>query len=181
MDPVLPCEGTLQSSASTAKPENYARLYNIVERSKAIRGTRQSALTTCKAITKLTKQTLITKIQENAGFSKYKAKKGLKAALFSIKRALGDGKVVELPGIGRLTVVERKQRRVIRKNLKGRCPCSIVSLHKKHPRSVRLLRGKDLSDDPRPSVIHKNPVPEPIPARRSFAIAIPRFRGRPAR
>ncbi len=130
---------------------------------------------------KLTKQTLIAKIQENTGLSKYKAKRGLKAALCSMKRALGDGKGVELPGVGRLTVVERQQQRVIRKNLKGRCPCSIVELHKKHPRSVRLLGVRDLSKDPKPSVIYKKPGPEPVPARRSSAIAIPRFRGRPAR
>jgi nucleoid DNA-binding protein len=132
-------------------------------------------------MTKLTKQTLAAKIQENTGLTKYKAKKGLKAVLFSIKRALADGKAVELPGIGRLTVVERQQQRVIRKNLRGGCPCTIVELHKKHPKSVRLLGGKDLSEDPKPSVIYKKPAPEPVPARRSFAIAIPKFRGRPAR
>ena len=132
---------------------------------------------------KLTKATIVAKIQERTGMTKYKSRKGLKAALESIKVALQMGKKVELPGIGRLVVVERKQTRVIRKNMKGRCPISVVDLHKRHPKSVRLLGGKDMSADPKPVVIHREHKPEPerVPARRSFAIAIPRFRGRPAR
>jgi len=127
---------------------------------------------------KLTKATIVAKIQERTGFSRYKAKKGLKTALESIKTALQMGKDVELPGIGRLTLVERRQRRVIRKNLKGRCPCSIVELHKKHPRSVRLLAGKDMSEHPKASVIHRKAAPEPVPARKRFAIAYPAWRRR---
>ena len=129
---------------------------------------------------KLTKATIAAKIQERTGLTRYKAKNGLKAALESIKVALRMGKEVELPRIGRLAVVERKRRRVIRKNLRGHCPTSIVELHKKHGRSVRLLGGKDMSVNPLPTIIRKNPEPQRIPARR-FAIAIPRFRGRPAR
>ena len=127
---------------------------------------------------KVTKATIVAKIQEKTGLTKYKAKKGLKAALFSIKRALGDGKQVDLGKLGRLVVVERPRKRVIRENMKGRCPASIVELHKKHPKSVRLLGGKDLSDDPKPTIVHKKePESRVLPARsRSVAIAMPPWR-----
>ena len=93
-------------------------------------------------MTKLTKATLVAKIQENSRLSEYKAKKGLKAVLFSIIRALGDGKKVDMGKLGKLVVVDRAKKRVIRKNLKGRYPSSVVELHKKHPKSVRLVGGK---------------------------------------
>jgi nucleoid DNA-binding protein len=127
---------------------------------------------------KLTKATIVAKIQENTGLTKYKAKKGLKTALESIKIALQMGKEVQLPGVGRLVLVERKQKRVIRKHLKGRYSCSIVELNKRHRKSVRLLRGKDMSEDPKPTIVHKNPEPAPT-IRRTFAVARPAFRGRP--
>src|SRR6516165_9464955 len=123
-------------------------------------------------MTKQTKATIVAKIQERTGWTRYKAKNSLKTALESMKTALQMGKEVELPCIGRLVVVERKQKRVCRKNLKGRCPVSVVGLHKRHRRSVRLLGGKDMSENPLPTIIHKNPAPEPVPAKR-FAIAIP--------
>lgn len=127
---------------------------------------------------KLTKATIVAKIQENTGLTTYKSRKGFKAALESIKTALQMGKEVEIPGIGRLVLVERKQKRLIRDNLKGRYPSSIVELHKKHPKSVRLLGGKDLSDDPKPSIVHKKePEQRVLPARsRSVAIAMPPWR-----
>jgi hypothetical protein len=102
----------------------------------------------------------------------------LKAALFSIKRALGDGKQVDLGKLGRLVVVERPKKWVIRKNMRGR-PTSIVELHKKYPKSVRLLGGKDMSDDPKPTIVHKKEEPSPVPARfRHIAIAFPAWRRR---
>lgn len=129
---------------------------------------------------KVTKATLTKKIQERTGLSRRRAQQGIKEVLESMKVALQMGEEVDFDKLGRLVVVERERKRVVRKNLKGRYPCSIVELHKKHPRSVRLLGGKDLSEDPKPTIVHKNPEPERIPVRR-FAIAIPRFRGRPAR
>ncbi len=130
-------------------------------------------------MTKVTKAAIVAKIQENTGLTKYKAKKGLKAALFSIKRALGDGKQVDLVKLGRLVVVERPRKWVIRKNMKGR-PTSIVELHKKYPKSVRLLGGKDMSDDPKPTIVHKKePEQQTIPARsRHFRVAVPSWRRR---
>src|SRR5271156_5937633 len=133
-------------------------------------------------MTKLTKATLVAKILENTGLTKYKAKKGLKAALSSIKRALGNGKKVDLDKLGQLVVVERTKKRVIRKNLKGPYPSSVVELHKKHPKSVRLVGGKDMSDDPQPTIVHKKhkkEEPDPPPAGfRHIAIAFPAWRRR---
>jgi nucleoid DNA-binding protein len=130
---------------------------------------------------KLTKATLTKKIQERTGLSRRKAQKGLKEVLEIIKTALQADKAVQFPGVGRLVVVERPRKRVIRENLKGRCPGSIVELHKKHPKSVRLLGGKDMSENPQPVVVHpKEPERRAIPARSMhFRVAVPRFRGRP--
>jgi nucleoid DNA-binding protein len=140
-----------------------------------------SALTN-QAMAKLTKAILTKKIQERTGLSRRKAQKGLKEVLDGIKTALQAGKAVQFPGVGRLVVVERPRKRVIRKNMKGRCPSSVVELHKKHPKSVRLVGGKDLSDDPQPTIVHKKhkkEEPEPAPARlRHIAIAFPAWRRR---
>jgi nucleoid DNA-binding protein len=126
---------------------------------------------------KLTKATLTKKIQERTGLTRRKAQKGLKEVLESIKIALQTGKEVQFPGVGRLVVVKRPRKRVIRKNMKGRCPASIVELHKKHPKSVRLLGGKDMSENPQPTIVHKKEVPDPVPARfRHIAIAFPAWR-----
>jgi hypothetical protein len=75
-------------------------------------------------------------------------------------------------------VVERPRKRVIRKNMKGRCPASVVELLRKHPKSVRLFGGNDLSDDPKPTIVHKKePEHQVVPARsRSFRVAVPSWR-----
>jgi nucleoid DNA-binding protein len=135
---------------------------------------------TDQAMAKLTKAILTKKIQERTGLSRRKAQRGLKEALESMKIALQMGKEVQLPGIGRLVVVERPRQRVIRKNMKGHCPASIVELHKKHPRSVRILGAKDMSENPLPTIVHKKePEPLEVPARsRSFRVAVPSWRRR---
>src|SRR5258708_36870226 len=84
-------------------------------------GTTPSILTD-QAMAKLTKETLTKKIQERCGLTRRDAKRGLKRALESMKAALKTGKAVEIPGVGRLVLVERKQKRLIRDNLKGRYP-----------------------------------------------------------
>jgi len=130
---------------------------------------------------KLTKATIVANIQERTGLTRYKAKKGLKTALESIKIALQMGKEVDLPGVGRLVVVTRERKRLVRRNLKGRYPNSVVELHRRHPKSVKLAGGKDMSENPQPVVVHpKEPEPQTIPARSTrFRVAVPRFRGRP--
>jgi len=131
-------------------------------------------------MTKLTKAILRQKIQERTGLSRRKAQRGLKEALESMKVALQMGKKVQLPGIGRLVVVERPRKRALRKNMKGRCPASIVELHKKYPKSVRLLGGKDMSENPLPTIVHKKePEQQVVPARSThFRVAVPSWRRR---
>jgi nucleoid DNA-binding protein len=128
---------------------------------------------------KTTQQTITANIQKRTGLTTYKARKGLKAALESFKIALQMGKEVELSGIGRLVVVKRKNKRVGRGGLKNVGP-TIVDLHKRYPKSVRLMGGKDLSEDPQPTIVHKKePLPQALPARsRRLAVAIPSWRRR---
>ena len=129
----------------------------------------------------MNKGQLIAIIASRTDQSSYEAEKGLESVLKGIRNALGHGREVDLGELGRLVVVKRGQKRVIRKNLKGRFPSSIVELYEKHPRSVRLLGGKDMSHDPKPVVVYpKEPEQQTIPARStSFRVAVPRFRGRP--
>jgi nucleoid DNA-binding protein len=128
----------------------------------------------------MNKGQLIAIIASKTGQSSYKAEKGLETVLKGIRNALGHGREVDLGKLGRLVVVKRGQNRVIRKNLKGRFPSSIVELYEKHPRSVRLLGGKDMSDDPKPTIVHKKePEQQVVPARSMhFRVAIPSWRRR---
>jgi hypothetical protein len=93
-----------------------------------------------------------------------------------------DGKEVELGDerLGKLIVVARKPSRRINKNLKHRVP-TVESVYKRHPKTVKLLGGKDLSENPQPTVVHKRTQQEvELPARRPVrvAIAFPSWRRR---
>jgi nucleoid DNA-binding protein len=128
---------------------------------------------------KLTKATITKAIQARTGLSRRKAQKGLNTVLKTMREALRDGKKIELPRIGRLELVQRKRKRTIRKNLRGSYRSSVLEIHKKHPNSVRLLGGKDMSDDPKPTIVHKKEEVDPVPARfRHIAIAFPAWRRR---
>ena len=95
--------------------------------------------------------------------------------LESIKLALAGGRDVDLgKELGKLKVVSRNPIYRINRNLKNHAP-TVETVYKKHPKTVRLLGGKDLSEDPQPTVIHKKPDPVP---KRSFAIALPAWRRR---
>ena len=128
---------------------------------------------------KQAKRTIAAKIAEKTGLSPYRSKKALKTVLDCIKQALGDGKQVDLgKKLGKLKVVSRKPKRRISDNLRHVGP-NIEDVHRKQPKSVRLLgRGRDLSENPQPTIVHKKTEPEPVSTRR-FAIARPSFRGRP--
>jgi nucleoid DNA-binding protein len=128
---------------------------------------------------KLTKEALTAKISERTGLTTYKARNALRSTLFLIRRALGDGKQVELgERLGKLKVVARKPIRRINRNLKHRVG-TIESVYKNHPKTVRLLGGKDLSENPQPTLVHKAPEPAvALPARRRVAIAFPSWRRR---
>jgi len=128
---------------------------------------------------KVTKQVLTAKISERTGLTTYKSRKALKTALWLIRRALGDGKQVDLgEQLGKLKVVTRKSARRINRNLKHRVG-TIESVYKRHPKTVRLMGAKDLSENPKPTIIHKKPeLPVALPARRRVAIALPSWRRR---
>ena len=128
---------------------------------------------------KQAKKTIAARIAEKTGLSTYRSKKALQTALDCIKRALGDGKQVELGKLGKLQVVTRKPTRRINKNLRHVGP-NIEDVHKKHRKSVRLLgRGRDLSEDPQPTVITRSEKPAvQTNVRRSVAIAFPSWRRR---
>jgi nucleoid DNA-binding protein len=135
------------------------------------------ARTYIPAMTKLTKATLTKKIQERTGLSRRRAQRGIAGALTAIKSALQAGRQVEVPGIGRLKTTDRRPKRVIRENLRGSYRSSVVELHEKHPRSVRLFGAKDLSEDPQPTIVHpKEKAPSAPPRPRSIAIAFPSWR-----
>jgi nucleoid DNA-binding protein len=130
----------------------------------------------------MNKAQLVARIAAKTGKSSYKTEQALDTVLDGIKHALKYGREVDLgPKLGRLKVIGRKRKRVIKKNLKGKCNASIVELHKKHPRSVRLLgRNRDLSENPQPTIVTKEePKQQTIPARSThFRVAIPSWRRR---
>ena len=128
---------------------------------------------------KQAKKTIAAKIAEKTGLSKRSAGKAVQTALDCIKRALGDGKQVDLGELGKLKVVARKPTRRINKNLRHVGP-NIEDVHKKHRKSVRLVgRGRDLSEDPQPTVITRSEKPAvQTKVRRSVAIAFPSWRRR---
>jgi nucleoid DNA-binding protein len=130
----------------------------------------------------MNKGQLLAEVASKTDKTPYIVEKVLKTMLDGIKHGLKHGREVDLgPKLGRLKVIERKRKRVIKKNLKGRCKASIVELHRRHPKSIRLLgRNRDLSENPKPTVITPaEPEPKPGPARsRHFAVAIPSWRRR---
>ena len=124
-----------------------------------------------------TQKTITAKISDKTGLSRCKSKKALKSALECIKRALRDGKELDLGKVGKLKVVTRKPTRRINKNLNG--IATIENVYKKHPKTVRLLGGQDLSENPQPTIVHKKSESEVAkPARRRVAIAFPSWRRR---
>ena len=122
-----------------------------------------------------TKKTLVAAIVQKTGVRPVKARRALEAVLATIKLALANGRRVDLgKKLGKLKTVSRKPTRRLNRNLKNR-RVTIEDVHKKHPKTVRLLGGKDLSENPLPTIVHKRPEPPP---RRSFAIAFPAWRRR---
>jgi nucleoid DNA-binding protein len=122
-----------------------------------------------------TKKAIIASIVQKTAVKPAKAKQALQTVLQSIKLALASGRDVDLgKDLGKLKVVSRNPTRRINRNLKNRVP-TIEDIHKEHPRTVRLLGGKDLSENPQPTIVHKKPQPA---AKRSFAVAIPSWRRR---
>ena len=124
-----------------------------------------------------TKKAIVAAIVQKTGIKPAEAMRALEAVLASMKLALADGSQIDLgKKLGKLKVVTRNPTRRINRNLKYVVP-TIENVHKKHRKTVRLLGGKDLSENPLPTIVHE---PEKIPTyRRSFATAVPRWRARP--
>jgi nucleoid DNA-binding protein len=122
-----------------------------------------------------TKKAIIASIAQKTGVEPVEAKRALETVQGSTKLALASGRDVDLgKELGKLKVVARNPIRRINRNLKNQIP-SIEDVHKKHPKTVRLLGGKDLSENPQPTIVHQKPEP---PVKRSVAIALPIWRRR---
>jgi nucleoid DNA-binding protein len=93
----------------------------------------------------VTQKIIAAKISERTGLSRHESKKALKSVLGCIQRALGDGKAVSLGKLGKMKVVTRKPTRRIDRNLNG--IATINNVYSKHPKTVRLLGGQDLSEN----------------------------------
>jgi len=122
-----------------------------------------------------TKKAIIASKVQKTGVKPDEANRALETVLASIKLALASGRDVDLGNdLGKLKVVSRNPIRRINRNLKNVVP-TIENVHKRHPKTVKLLGGKDLSENPQPTIVHKKPQPT---ARKSFAVAFPSWRRR---
>jgi nucleoid DNA-binding protein len=122
----------------------------------------------------VTRKAIIASIVQKTGVGPSKAKEALETVLNEIKRALGEGRQVDLGKLGRLSVVTRSPKNRACKNLKHIGP-TIARLYRKHPKTVHLTKRHDLSPEPLPTIVHKR---EPA-IKRSIAIALPSWRRRP--
>ena len=89
------------------------------------------------------KQLLIKSLVNNEGYSEAKAKKIVEAVIDIWKQALSAGKDVEIEGLGTLSVVQRRPRRRIEKNLRNVVP-TIVTVNRQ-AKSVKLRSRRDMS------------------------------------
>ena len=119
----------------------------------------------------VTRKAIIASIVQKTGVGPSKAKEALETVLNDIKRALGEGRQVDLGLLGRLSVVTRSPKSRACRNLKHIVP-TIARLHRKHPKTVHLTKRHDLSPEPLPTIVHKR---EPA-IKRSIAIALPSWR-----
>jgi nucleoid DNA-binding protein len=125
---------------------------------------------------KITKKVLEAAIVEKTGVKTAAAKRALETVLASIKIALAEGRKVDLGKLGRLSVAARPLKHRINGNLKH-VRRTVERLHHRHPKTVRLTKRQDLSENPLPTKVHTNP--EPTPTRRvRVAVAIPSWRRR---
>lgn len=128
----------------------------------------------------MNKKIIVASVVEKTGVRPAEAERALETILESIKLALASGRNVDLgKELGKLKVVSRKPTRRFNRNLKNRRP-TVEDVCKKHPKTVRLLGGKDISDDPKPAIVHKKQQGQQvIPARsRHFSVAVPSWRRR---
>lgn len=122
----------------------------------------------------VTKKTLVAALIANCGLNPAEAKRVVESVLHSMKSALAEGKDIDLGRLGVLSVATRAPMRRINRNLKH-VPPTIENVYRRHAKTVRLTRGKDLSESPQPTIVHKKPQPA---VKRSFAVAFPSWRRR---
>src|ERR1700686_3890353 len=110
----------------------------------------------------MTKKAIVSEIVQKTGVKPEEVKRAFEAVVRSIKLALADGRQVDLgKKLGKLKVVTRNPTRRINRNLKNVVP-TIEDVHKNNPKTVRLLGGKDLSENPQPPIVNREQNP---PAR----------------
>jgi nucleoid DNA-binding protein len=91
----------------------------------------------------MSKQLLINNLVNYEGYSQAKAKKIVNAVIEVWKQSLSAGKDVEIDGLGTLSVVRRRQRRRIERNLRNVRP-TILTVNRQ-PKTVKLRSRKDLT------------------------------------
>lgn len=89
------------------------------------------------------KQLIVNRLVNYEGYSQAKAKKMVNAVIEIWKHALSAGKDVEIEGLGTLSVVRRRQRRRIERNLPNLGP-TIITVNR-HTKTVKLRSRRDLS------------------------------------
>jgi nucleoid DNA-binding protein len=131
----------------------------------------------------MNRKALVAAIVQQTGVTPAEARRALGTVLDSIKRALSEGRRVDLGKLGILSVRARPLKHRANRNLRHVGP-NIDRLHKKHPKTVRLTERQDLSIDPQPTVVTKSDEEGRLPAARMktprVAVAFPSWRRRPA-
>jgi nucleoid DNA-binding protein len=122
----------------------------------------------------VTKKDLVASIVANTGVKSSQAKKSLETVIQVVKQGLKYHGCVDLGRLGKLKAKKHPEKRYICTNLKQG-----PNIRTKYTKpTIRLHSKLDLSENPQPTIVHRNPKPEPVSPRR-FAIARPSFRGRP--
>jgi nucleoid DNA-binding protein len=88
------------------------------------------------------KQIIIQKLMDREGCTEAEARTIVEAVIDAWKQALALGKDIEIEGLGTLSVVERKPRRRIERNLKNVGP-TILTVNKQS-KTVKLRSRRDL-------------------------------------
>jgi nucleoid DNA-binding protein len=115
---------------------------------------------------------LITHVSEKTGLGPTKVKRALKTVLQVTSQGLKYHGCVDLGRLGKLKAKKHPEKRYICMNLKQG-----PNIRTKYTKpTIRLHSKLDLSDNPQPTIVHKNPKPKPISP---IVIPHPRFRGRP--
>lgn len=89
------------------------------------------------------KQLLIDALVKYEGYSEAQAQRIVNEIIGFWKQSLSAGKDVEIEGLGTLTVVRRRTRRRVERNLPNLGP-TVLTVNR-HPKTVKLRSRRDLS------------------------------------